>query len=201
MHATTDECSRLLTEARAGSTAALGELLEHHRAYLLKVAREHITPRLYPKVDASDLVQETFLDAHRDFVRFHGADEVELRTWLRRMLLNNAANFFRRFRPGGKRAVELEVSLATASLAGLIAWEVSIDPSPGDHADAEEQARLLERALLRLPDDHRRVLQWHYREQRSFEEIAGLLNCTPNAARKMATRALKAIQQQFQQPG
>src|SRR5687767_14806787 len=100
MHATTDECSRLLTEARAGSTAALGELLEHHRAYLLKVAREHITPKLYPKVDASDLVQETFLDAHRDFDRFHGEGEAELRAWLRRLVLNNAANFFRRFRPG-----------------------------------------------------------------------------------------------------
>lgn len=201
MHAPAGESPRLLSEARAGSTAALGALLELHRAYLLKVAREHITPRLYPKADAADLVQETFLDAHRDFVRFHGESVAELRAWLRRLLLNNAANFFRRFRPGGKRSVELEVSLAAAGLAGLIAWEVSVDPSPGDHADAEEQARLLEQVLQRLPDEYRRVLHLRYREQYSYEEIAGLLRCTPNAARKMAARALKTVQHQLQPPG
>jgi RNA polymerase sigma-70 factor (ECF subfamily) len=200
MHAPVNVSSRLLAEARAGSTEALGELLELYRAYLRQVARVHLNPRLNPKADASDLVQETFLDAHRDFDHFRGEDDAELRAWLRRLLLNNAANFFRRFRPGGKRSVELEVSLASARLAALIAWEVSLTPSPDDHADAHEQACLLEKALHRLPDVYRRVLHLHYREQRSFEEIAGLLNCTPNAARKTAARALKIVQQQLRQP-
>lgn len=201
MHAPTDESPRLLTEARAGSTEALGKLLEQHRAYLLKVARESIHPRLYPKGDASDLVQETFLNAHRDFARFHGDGGAELRAWLRRLLLNNAANFCRRFRTGGKRAVGLEVSLAAAGLVAMITWKVREHPSPGDDADAEEQARLLEQVLLRLPDAYRRVLHLHFREQRSFEEVAGLLSCTPNAARKMVTRAIKTVQRRLQQPG
>jgi RNA polymerase sigma-70 factor, ECF subfamily len=75
--------ARRLSAARKGSKEALGVLLEPCRAYLLKVAAELLGPKFLSKADATDLVQETFLETHRDFVHFHGTDESELRAWLR----------------------------------------------------------------------------------------------------------------------
>ena len=73
---------QLLQEARSPDGAALGRLLELYRRYLSLLARVQIGQRLQGKVDASDIVQETFLDAHRNFARFRGASEAELVGWL-----------------------------------------------------------------------------------------------------------------------
>src|SRR5438105_1940581 len=101
----------LLDAARSGSREALGQLLESCRGYLLMVAKGELDRDLQAKEGASDLVQETFLEAQRDFVQFQGASEAELLAWLRRLLLNNVANFTRRYRTTGKRSVEREVVL------------------------------------------------------------------------------------------
>src|SRR5262245_9801346 len=89
--------------ARADTGDARRRLLEALRGYLLMVAGEELDPALRAKGGASDLVQETFLEAHRDFNQFRGADEAELLAWLRRLLLNNVANFGRRYRGTEKR--------------------------------------------------------------------------------------------------
>ena len=72
-----DKCVRadpeeLLRQARAGSSPALGELLELYRSYLALLARVQIGQRLQGKVDAADLVQDAFLEAHRHFAQFRG---------------------------------------------------------------------------------------------------------------------------------
>src|SRR5215471_5317922 len=86
-----------LAEARAGEVHALGEALEACRAYLLHVAEHELETGLRAKGGASDLVQQTFMEAQQDFSRFAGTSEAELLAWLRRMLLNNIANFRRQW--------------------------------------------------------------------------------------------------------
>src|SRR5438874_1463377 len=97
-----------LAAARAGSSEALGNVLETCRAYLLLIARQELDTELQAKGGASDLVQETFLEAQRDFRQFAGQTEEELLAWLRRLLLNNVANFRRRYRETAKRDVNAE---------------------------------------------------------------------------------------------
>src|SRR5262249_54728266 len=97
-----------LARARAGDRDALGRVLEVCRRYLLLIADRQLDADLRAKGGASDLVQETFLEAQRDFAQFAGNSEEELRAWLRRMLLNNLGNFTRRYRATGKRAVGRE---------------------------------------------------------------------------------------------
>src|SRR5260370_27853733 len=92
-----------LTSARAGSREALGQALDCCRNYLLKVAQRELDPDLRAKGGASDLVQETFLEAQRDFAQFQGSSEVELRAWLSRLLVNNVCNFSRRLREPPQR--------------------------------------------------------------------------------------------------
>src|SRR5262249_56256194 len=68
-----EEPEGLLLGARSGDTAALGRLLEGYRGYLALLARVQISRRLQGKADPADLVQETFLDAHRNFAPFPGS--------------------------------------------------------------------------------------------------------------------------------
>src|SRR5579862_5709972 len=92
-----NDWSRWIDEARHGSREALGLLLDRCRHYLLVVARGAIDEPLHAKAGSSDLVQETFVQAQRNFVRFTGTTETELLAWLRGILLNNAADLSRRF--------------------------------------------------------------------------------------------------------
>ena len=81
----------LLRKARTGDGAALGQMLAQYRNYLSLLARLQIGRRLQGKVDPADLVQETFLEAHRSFARFQGESEGELVQWLRQILAANVA--------------------------------------------------------------------------------------------------------------
>src|SRR5437667_1785582 len=98
----------LLGRARAGGGLALGELLELYRSYLALLARVQIGQRLQGKLDAADLVQETFLEAHRHFAQFRGSAEGELLGWLRQILAGVLANIVRRFYRTRRRDVRLE---------------------------------------------------------------------------------------------
>src|SRR5438128_3702696 len=103
---------RFLRLARAGGGPALGQLLELYRNYLSLLARLQIGRRLQGKVDAADLVQETFLKAHRDFACFRGSTEAELVSWLRQILALNVAYLVRHYCATQRRDVRLERQLA-----------------------------------------------------------------------------------------
>jgi len=87
---------QLLPLARADSRS-LGQLLERYRSYLALLARLQIDRRLQGKLDEEDLVQQTFLLAHRHFGQFRGTTEHELATWLRRILAFSLANAVRHY--------------------------------------------------------------------------------------------------------
>ena len=85
----TTHLERMLLEARDGDTAALGQMLELHRRYLTLLARLQIYQRLQGKADPADLVQETFLEAHRNFGKFRGTTQGEFVCWLRQIFERN----------------------------------------------------------------------------------------------------------------
>lgn len=195
----TEEVARCLSAARAGSRQALGEALEACRGYLLTIAQGELDPGLQAKAGASDLVQQTLVEAVRDFDRFHGDSETELMHWLRRLLLNNLADFTRHYRTTEKRQVDREVVLgggdSSADQGGGLA---GVLPSPSGEAMAREQVQAVQRVLERLPEDYRRVILLRYQEQRSFDDIGRLLELTPNAARKLLLRAVERVRQELE---
>jgi RNA polymerase sigma-70 factor (ECF subfamily) len=195
-----NDVTPLLSAARAGSPEALGQALEIYRNYLLLVAERELDSVLQAKAGASDLVQETFFEAQRDFVQFHGATEEELRAWLRRLLLNNVANFSRHYH-AGKRQVGRELPLEPGSWSGTPGGGLPADtPSPSGEAVEREQAEEVRRALERLPEKDRQVLRWRYEDQRSFEEIGRLLGCPARSAQKAWARALRHLRQELKGP-
>jgi RNA polymerase sigma-70 factor (ECF subfamily) len=198
---TPDAFAQRLASARIGSGEALGGLLETFRGYLLVVANQELDVDLQAKGGASDLVQETFLEAHRDFGQFHGGTEAELLAWLRRLLLNNVANFARGFRETAKRQVGREVPLGADGSSASGAPEPPADtPTPSWLAVQGEEAEALMRALGRLPDDYRRVLLLRHQEGHSFQEIADAMGRTPNAVHHLWARAVERLQEELETP-
>ncbi len=100
----TADLDQLLAATRAGSREALGDALVLCRQYLLAVANRQLNPALRSKGGASDIVQQTFLEAQRDFAKFQGDSVEELQAWLKHLSLNNAADFARGFQGTDKHA-------------------------------------------------------------------------------------------------
>ncbi len=151
----------LLRRARAGDEDERGRLLEAYRSYLMLLARVQLGQDLRGKVDPSDLVQETFLEAHRDFGQFSGQSEAELLAWLRRVLATGLADQVRRYRGTQQRDLRLERQLAAALDQSSQALERGLaarGSSPSAGAERREDAARLAEALERLPADYRDVL-------------------------------------------
>jgi RNA polymerase sigma-70 factor (ECF subfamily) len=192
------DAARWLAAARAGSREALGQVLETFRAYLLLIADREMDPELRAKGGASDLVQETFLEAQRDFARFHGTRAEELRAWLRRLLLNNVANFTRQYRERAKRQVGREIPLEAGGSSHERGVGLEADTlSPSGEALAQEQAEALAQAVQRLPPDYRQVLALRHEEQLTFEEIGQRMQRTANASRMLWLRAVERLQREM----
>jgi RNA polymerase sigma-70 factor (ECF subfamily) len=188
-----------LPAARAGSREALGELLEACRRYLLCIAQQELDPELQAKGGASDLVQETFLEAQRDFPRFHGHTEAELLAWLRQLLRFHLSKFQRQYRGTQKRQVGREVALATGDSSGEQDGGLSAGmPTPSDEAIQREEDQALQEALTRLPEHYRRVIVLRHQEERSLEEIGQLMERSPEAVRKLWARAVERLQEEIE---
>jgi RNA polymerase sigma-70 factor (ECF subfamily) len=194
-----DEFEKWIAQAREGCQEALGRLLDTCRRYLLLVANAELTPRIWPKVAPSDIVQDTLLEAGRDFPAFHGATAEELLGWVRQMLRHNVANVHRHF-DREKRQVDREVRLEDGAADALLHNAHDRSETPSMHALAREQDDRLERGVRQLPEHYRQVLFLHTTEDLTFVQIAEKLGSTPDAVRKLWRRAVEELAKLLDSP-
>lgn len=187
-----DDAAACFAEARAGSTEALGKLLDQSRPYLLEIANAELDAMLRNKVGASDMVQETFLEAQRIFARFDGANPPELRAWLRAILLNKIGTTTRYYRDAAKRQATREVAFSPDS--DRQAELEQSGPTPSRTMMAHERAAALRLAILRLPEHYRQLIVWRQMEDLSFDTIAERLGKSTEAVRKLWSRAIQQLQ-------
>jgi RNA polymerase sigma-70 factor, ECF subfamily len=191
---------QLLQQARAGNEAARDLLLELYRNYLRVLARALIGQALQVRLDASDLVQETFLKAHREFAQFLGGGERELIGWLRQILVRTLANQAKHHHARGRdvrRQESLEAALDRSSLAVQAALAAPSAASPSTRAVRREEAVLLADALARLPADYRDVFILRNLEQVPVEQVAVRMGRSVNAVRKLWTRAMLELRREL----
>jgi RNA polymerase sigma-70 factor (ECF subfamily) len=195
VHADPDQ---LIQQARKGDGAALGQLLELYRNYLTLLARLQISRRLRSKVDATDLVQETFLKAHRHFGQFRGNSEVELAGWLRQILVLNVANLVRYYYGTQGRDVRLECELAIELERSSQACNqalVAKQSSPSQRAARREEAVRLADALAKLPADYGELIVLRHLQGLPFPEVANRMGRTVDSVEKLWVRALARLRQ------
>lgn len=193
----------LLALARSGEPDALGRMLEHYRSYLAILARVQIGRRLQRKVEEGDLVQETFLEAHRAFPRFRGVTEAELVQWLRQILAARVAMLVRHYFGTQRRNAELERELAdeldeSSRLLGQAFVASGTSPSQG--AARREQAVILADALARLPDDYRTVIRLRHLDGLTFPAVAQQMDRSVDAVEKLWARALVQLRRLLPEP-
>jgi RNA polymerase sigma-70 factor (ECF subfamily) len=185
----------LLAQARAGDAAAQGRLLELYRNYLRLQARALIGTGLRVRLDPSDLVQETFLEAHRDFAAFVGQTEGEIVAWLRQILVRNLADQLKRHQAAGRdyrRQESLEAKLDRSSRDIQEALEAGLS-TPSGRMTQREQSVVLADALAALPPDYREVIVLRHLERLKFDEIAARMGRSSGAVRMLWTRALEKL--------
>jgi RNA polymerase sigma-70 factor (ECF subfamily) len=199
-----DSVTDLIQRCRDGDTGAREQLFERYRRYLRLLAQAQLGRQLRAKCDPSDLVQQTLLEAHRDFPAFQGEHEGELLAWLRRILAHNLFNEARRF-AARQRDAAREVSLdqfctglerSSLAMARCLAGDL---PSPSSEAARREAAVRLADALAGLPEDYQTVLLLRVFEEMSAEEVAQRMERSAGAVRMLQMRALTALRERLEQ--
>lgn len=196
-HSTGPTADELLRLARQGDAASRDRLFELCRGYLAVLARARVESSLRAKVDASDLVQQTMLEAHRDFDRFQGESEGEWLAWLRRILTHNAADFIRRYRQTAKRRARREVPLRhgdDSTAAYRAAEPAGREPSPSQQIVAAEDQLRLAAALAQLPPDYQEVIMLRNLQRLPFNEVAQRMERSRPAVQMLWMRAIRKLQ-------
>ena len=194
------EITRLLEQSRAGDSATLGELLESYHDYLRLLARIEIGRRLQGKLDASDVVQETFLDAHRQFPNFRGQTEGEFILWLRTILAGKLANVIRHYLgtqardPRLERELVVDLDASSCELAVIVADR---QLSPSQEVVGQEQGLLVAQALARLPEDYQTVIVLRHMEGLTFPQVAQRMGRSVDSVEKLWLRGLTKLRKEF----
>jgi RNA polymerase sigma-70 factor (ECF subfamily) len=184
---------RQLASAKAGEPAALGRLLQGCRRYLLLAAGRALESTLRPKEGASDLVQQTFVVAQRDFESFRGTTLGELLAWLNRILEHQLANQLRYYKQTSKRNVRREVPLDAGDHPDNLGL-VDGRPAPAEHVASADEQRRVRAAIERLPDDYKQVLVLRTWQRLPFAEIGKRMGRSAGAAEKLWLRAVERLQ-------
>ncbi len=158
--------------------------------------------RLLGRIDVSDVVQETYLEAFRrraDYLRQPG---VPFAVWLRWLARERVLQAHRQHLFADKRAVGREVAPLPVESSALVARALlAREPSPSQALTAAELAEQLRQALEQLDDDDRDLILWRHFEQLSNRDIAGLLQISEAAAAKRYLRALERLRDLLHQRG
>lgn len=189
----------LLSQALAGSSECFGRLLHVYRNYLKLLVVTQLERKLQQRVSPSDVVQETFLEANRDFPQFRGTSSGEFCAWLRKILVNNLHCVVETHVLAAKRDVRREVSLEkmVSNLEQSTARLEAILPDPGTSPSGNAQQREMEIVLAdhlaALPADYRDVIVSRHIEGLPFEAIGERMERSAGAARMLWLRAIQEL--------
>lgn len=190
-----------LAKARAGDAAARDRLFAACRSYVALIARANLERRLQSKVDASDLVQQTMMDAHRDFEQFAGHTEQEWLAWLRKILAHNTGDAYRHY-GATKRQAQRELSLHTGNNSASRSDEtlIGIDPAAPDDSPSQivlhqEEELAVAEAIAQLPEDYREVVFLRNVQRLPFDEVAARMERSRPAVQMLWMRALHRLRE------
>ena len=191
----TSEFQTLIQQAREGDQQALGHLLDNHRDFLVRLANQQIGEKLRARVDGSDVVQMTFLQAVRAIEDFHGSERGEFVAWLKQILSRNVSVAVRDHAVLQKRALKKERRLDDSRNSGpALRQALSAEQStPSAKAIRTEEASHLLQLLDQLPEDQRTAVRLRHCEDWTLAELAEHLGRSKMATAGLVKRGMRRL--------
>jgi RNA polymerase sigma-70 factor, ECF subfamily len=196
----TTKLQELVDRLRGGDPSALAGLFSHYRERLRRMIDLRLDQRLGGRVSASDVLQETFLDATKRAAHFARKPDLPFYLWLRMVAGQRVAEVHRQHLRAQMRSKGHEVSIdgpcmGAASVTCLAAQLVGRVNSPSHAARRNETLKQVEQALEGLDPMDREVLVLRHFEDLSNNEVAQLLGIQKAAASKRYVRALQRLRE------
>jgi RNA polymerase sigma-70 factor (ECF subfamily) len=186
-----------LIAAKQGDENARGELLNRFRPYLNVIAQRMLDDRVQGRLDFSDVVQATFLEASRDFIAFRGDSVESFLAWLRNILKHNIATAHQEHLATQKRSARREVNMAAPAgeegavpIVNLLPAETS---TPSQRIMRDEAAVVLASCLEQIPDTQRDAIRMRYLEGMSLREISEKIGKSEMAVAGLLKRGLQGL--------
>jgi RNA polymerase sigma-70 factor, ECF subfamily len=200
MDQTPSEVTHLIDRLRAGDRQALGELFESHRQRLRRMVELRMDARLRTRLDASDVLQEAYLDLAGDLDAYRTDPKLRPLLWMRlhvgrRLTMLHRRHLGTRLRDAGLEISLYREALPQASSAALAAMLLGRHTSPTQAAQRAERLLRIQEALNTLDPIDREVLALKHFEELSRAETAQVLGISPEAAAKRYFRALKRLKE------
>ena len=195
-----DVMASLLARARLGQSSAIEQLLQTHREPLRRMIRMRLDPAISAREDASDIVQDVLLEAHRRLEKYLLGPTMPFHLWLRYIAKDHIIDAHRRHRLAQRRSLDREQSLVPSNLSDnssseLIGQLVDGGITPASEAIRSEFAVHLKSALTKLADEDREIIIMRSMEQLSNHEVAKLLHVSEAASSMRYLRAIRKLKQ------
>lgn len=191
---------KLLEKIRAGAPE-FDRLFERHRDALRDVVELRLDDRLRSRVDASDIVQETQIEAYRRLSDYLQRNPMPFHLWLRRTACERLIMHRRQHLDSSKRTVSRELPLPDRSSLHLAGQLMEQGASPSQRLAEQEVCAQVRQAVARLPQIDREVLLMRHFEGLSYREIGCVLEIGAAAARKRNGRALLRLHKELSEIG
>jgi RNA polymerase sigma-70 factor (ECF subfamily) len=194
----TDDTQHLIDEARQGDATAVDRLLTRHRESLRRMVGMRLDPALAARVDASDIVQDVLLEAHRRLTDYLRNPAMPFHLWLRHIAKDHIIDAHRRHRQAQRRSLDREQSLFNPGPGdSSVDWAMQfVDPekTPASAVIRHEMERRVQEAINQLGEDDREIILMRYVEQLSNQDVAAALGLTEAAASMRCLRAVRRLQ-------
>jgi RNA polymerase sigma-70 factor, ECF subfamily len=196
--ATDPEIDALLREAARGDVTAVRCLIERHRDRLRRMIAARLDRRLAPRLDPSDVVQETLADAARKLPDYLRDRPLPFYPWLYRLAADRLARTHRDHVASTVRGIGREERIDgpshdEATAPRLAERLAANDTTPGRRMAGEERRLLLAEAVARMDAADREVLGLRYLDKLAFDEIAAVLEIGLSAVKMRHLRAIERL--------
>ena len=195
MSAESSQLAQWITLARLGDESARNRLFAAGRSFAAVIARGQFHRRLETKVDPSDLVQQSLLEAHRGFDDFQGQTPHQWLAWLKQIVTRNVLDADKHYRGAACRDLRREQpQMAAGDSNGTANWS-PVDPAPTPSqllSGCERDLRLAE-AIEQLPADYRQVILLRNVERLPFDQVASKMDRSRRACQMLWMRAIDQL--------
>ncbi len=181
----TDE--ELEQRLRGGDDSVMAALLERLRERLLRMVQFRLDPRLVGRIDAEDVLQESYIEAGKRLQAYRDDDKPFL-VWIRMMTQQTMIDLHRKHLGAKMRSAGREITAPrSGTLSGFFVGHYT---SPSNAVMREELRQKVEEALESMDEIDREVLLLRHFEELSNKDAAAVLGIQENAASNRYVRAL-----------